>query len=132
MEKSVFLTNLKAELKEDRDDVWIITQPLKYWSQLLNCLVTISETFETDFASVPRVPLIYSLWGNRAHREATLHDYLFRKDSIPIISCSLANEVFLEAMISTGKSWYIKYPMYSGVVLGGQSAYHKRSVNDKL
>lgn len=144
--ESGFLTGLSADLKEGNDCVWIIDKPLKYASKLLNCTVVIPpwfETkepdpsgepsfFETDFASVPRVPIFYETWGNRAHREAVLHDYLYRIDSLPVCTYSQANNVFLEAMKSTGKSWWLRYGMYWGVVLGGWTAYHKKRVKDKL
>jgi hypothetical protein len=38
----------------------------------------------------------------------------------------------LEAMKATGKPFYISYPMYWGVVLGGLGSYHKRGIRDTL
>ena len=142
--KSGFQTALCTELKDKCDNIWIVTKPLKYWSAILDLLIivppwfeTVTEVgpdmlFETDLASVPRVPIIYDLWGNRAHREAVLHDWLYRIDSVPVVSKSQADRVFLEAMGSTGKPWYIRHIMYMGVVLGGGSSYHKKCVKDKL
>ena len=144
--KSGFLTDLSVDLKPGNDCVWIVVKPLKYYSELLKCTLIVppwfetkepdesgeSSFFETDFASVPRVPFIYEAWGNRAHREAVIHDYLYRTDSKPIVAYSQANSVFLEAMQSTGKPWYICYGMYMGVVLGGWTAWHKRKVKDRL
>lgn len=133
--KSEFQTSLSAKLKDCTDCVWIIDHPLKYWSELLNCLIVVpheDEFFETDFASVPRVPIFYEMWGNRAHREAVLHDYLYRIDSVPVATYSQANAVFLEAMKATGKPRRIRWPMYLGVVLAGWTAYHKKRVLDKL
>jgi len=146
--ESGFSTSLSTDLKDGCDNIWIVTAPLKYWSLLLGRMIVVPTWYEiesesespedkearfyTDFASVPRVPVFYALWGNIAHREATLHDYLYRKDSIPIVAKSHADRVFLEAMKSTGKSWYLRYPMYLGVVLAGSGAYHKRRVRDKL
>lgn len=145
--ESGFQTGLSVDLKSGTDNVWIVDRPLKYWSELLNCLIVVPpwfETkepddpgaepsfFETDFASVPRVPFIYEAWGSRAHREAVLHDYLYRVDSVPVVSCSQANAVFKEAMKSTGKPFRIYFWMWVGVVLGGWTAYHKRRVKDKL
>ena len=143
---SGFTTNLHVLLKSGTDNVWIVDEPLKYYSELLGQLIVIppwfeskepdpadeSSFFETDFASVPRIPFAYEAWGDRAHREAVLHDYLYRIDSKPIVTYSQANNVFLEAMKATGKPWRIYYPMYWGVVLGGWTAYHKKRVKDKL
>ena len=130
--KSGFMTDLDVRVKAGTDNVKIVLSPLKYWSVLLQMLVEVPVGFETDLASVPRVPIAYQLWGNRAHREAVLHDYLYRADSNPDVSCSLANEIFFEAMKSTGKPRRIYYPMWLGVVIGGWTAYHKKKVGDKL
>jgi hypothetical protein len=44
--------------------------------------------FESDGASVPRLPLIYDAWGDKAHREAFGHDYDYRKDSFLFVVAS--------------------------------------------
>ena len=141
-----FQTDLDVRLKAGTDGVWIVSSPLKYWSEILKCLIIVppwfeskepdlsdeKACFETDFASVPRVPIVYEAWGDRAHREAVLHDYLYRTDSIPVVTYSQANSVFLEAMKSTGKPFHIRWPMYLGVLFGGWTAYHKKCVRDQL
>jgi hypothetical protein len=35
---------------------------------------------ESDLASVPRMPIIFLLWGDRAHRESYFHDGCYRSD----------------------------------------------------
>ena len=130
--KSEFLSNLYAEIVENSDIIWQLTKPLIYRSELLNRIIVVPKGFQTDLATVPRVPIIYSLWGHRAHREAVVHDYLCRT-GIPFeITVWKANSVFLEAMGSTGKPAYIKYPMYAGVAVGCWALFQKRSVNDTL
>jgi hypothetical protein len=113
------------------DGAWRLNAPLVYESDIVS-RIEVPKGFETDFASVPRVPVVYTAWGDRAHREAVLHDYLYRTDSIPIVTYSQANSIFKEAMVSTGKPFRIYYWMYLGVVLGGWTSYHKRKVKDKL
>ncbi len=145
--ESGFQTALDVRLKDGDDKIWIVVSPLKYWSETLDKMITVPTWFEiqgeeagkdeplyfyTDFASVPRLPIFYTLWGDRAHREAVLHDYLYRIDSIPIVTKSEADSIFREAMKSTGKPWYIRYPMYLGVKIGGLSSYHKKRVRDRL
>lgn len=128
---SKFTTDLNTKIKPDDESVWIVTFPLIYDSDLIG-KVTVPVGFETDLASVPRIPVIYSMWGNRAHREAVIHDYLFRIDSFPIVSFSVANSVLLESMTALGKSWYIRYPMYWGVCIGSYGFYHKHKVEDTI
>lgn len=132
--RSEFVTDLDIRLCPQNESLWIMDQtPLVYNSVLLDCQIIIPESiirwpFYTDLASVPKIPIIYELWGNKAHREAVLHDYLFRKNSIPVVSFMTANRVFLEAMLATGKPWRIAYPMFIGVCLGGYFSYHKKYV----
>jgi len=125
-----FLTELDARLIKD-DKIWKLDLPLEYESDILG-LITVPEGFETDLASVPRVPIVYMFWGGKAHREGVLHDYLWRVDSIPSATYSQGNAVFFEAMKCRGKPVYVRYPMWWGVVLGGWTAYHKKYVADKL
>jgi len=124
-----FTTGLHVELKDDSDNVWIVTKRLVYASKFSG-YITIPEGFETDFASVPRLPIVYRAWGDRAHREAVLHDYLYRVGSVPMLSRALCDDIFLESMESRCVKWKIRKPMYYGVRLFGWSAYRKRSVED--
>lgn len=126
-----FLTELKAPLKDGSDEIYVLESPLKYASDLVG-VITVPAGFETDLASVPRLPVLYTLWGGRAHREAVLHDYLYRTDAFPSVEFDQANRVFFEAMTVRDKSWWVRYPMYWGVCLGGRTSYHKRKVGDKL
>jgi hypothetical protein len=129
---SKFLTELDIDLKAGSDNVWILQSPLCYHTTILKTVITVPRGFETDLASVPRVPVAYMMWGGRAHREAVIHDMLYRIDSDPYVTFETANKIFLEAMKARKKPWYIRYPMYAGVCIGGFSSYHKRYMKDKL
>lgn len=128
---SRFVSDLETKLIND-DSVWELIRPLTYWSDYLQCNVEVPAGFKTDFASVPRVPIAYTLFGDRAHREAVIHDYLFRKDSIPKVSFMDANIVFLEAMTLRGKSPFVRYSMFLGVCLGSIFCFHKKKVKDNI
>ena len=125
-----FLTELDVKLKKD-DRIWIINSRIIYESDLVGIII-VPEGFETDFASVPRIPVFYILFGDRAHRESVIHDYLYRSDSFPSVSRGQADNVFLEAMRCRGKRFFVRYAMYWGVRAGGWTAYHKRNVGDRL
>ena len=132
---SQFITELEIGLKNE--GVWVLKKPLLYYSTLLKSKskqpqVAVPEGFECDLASVPRIPFVYAAWGGRVHREAVLHDYLYRIDSNPVVSFSTANRVFLEAAELRKKPWIVRWPMFFGVTLGGYFSYHKRRVGDKL
>lgn len=127
---SKFLNELHCSLKND--NIWVLDYPLFYYSDILKEIIKIPAMFETDFASVPRIPIAYWFWGSRAHREAVLHDYFYRIDSDPVVSLDVANKLFQEAMEARKKSFFVRWPMYMGVCLGGANSYHKKKVFDKL
>jgi len=115
------------------DGCWKLDSPLIYESDVEGVgKIEVPKGFETDFASVPRVPVFFTLFGDRAHREAVLHDYGYRCDSIPVMERSTVDDLFLEAMKERGKGFFVRYAMYWGVRLGGWTAYHKKKVLDKL
>ncbi len=124
-----FLTELDVKCIDD--GCWILVSNLQYESDILGA-INVPAGFQTDFASVPRVPIAYMMFGDRAHRESVLHDYLYRIDSVPVATRAQANDVFLEAMEERGKGFFVRYTMYWGVVLGGWTAYHKKMVGDAL
>jgi len=123
-----FLTELEVTCIDDGS--WKLVSHLAYESDLVGTII-VPAGFETDFASVPRVPIFYVLFGDRAHRESVLHDYLYRVDAKPEVSRSNADEVFLEAMKERGKGFFVRRAMYWGVRLGGWTAWHKRKVEGK-
>lgn len=125
----MFLTILDYHEHPENETIKILDSDLIYQSPMLGCVITVPKGFNTDLASVPRVPIIYMLWGDRAHREAVLHDYLYRTNSVPCVSISEANRVFYEAMMINDKPWWIRHPMFWGVSLGGSGSYHKRTVD---
>lgn len=123
---SQFLTALAGEWIDD--ERFELLKPLRYQSDILlkefptikDGILEIVDGFVTDFASVPRVPIVYELFGDKAHHESVPHDFMYQTHVVPK---SVADRVFLEAMAVRGKPPYIRYPMYWGVVLGGQSSY---------
>jgi hypothetical protein len=127
--KAEFTTDLDVQLKRGSDSIWIIRMPLLYYSPKYGD-IEIKAGFETDFASVPRLPIAYALWGNKTHREPVLHDFAFCKDSG--FTFKQANDLFLEAMTCTGKPRYIRYPMYWAVCAFSYPCFHRRNVDDKL
>jgi hypothetical protein len=72
------------------------------------------------------------LFGDRAHHESVIHDYLYRIDSVPCVGRKQADDVFLEAMEARGKGFFVRYSMYWGVRMGGWTAYHKKKLTDLL
>jgi hypothetical protein len=108
-----FLTKLNVEYIDD--DKWRLISPLLYESDIAGS-VAVPSGFETDFASVPRAPFVYLLFGDEAHKAATVHDYLYRSEKV---SRKTADQVFLEAMKISGVWAWRRYPMFWAVRLFG-------------
>jgi hypothetical protein len=127
--KSYFTDHLTTAWKTDK--ILIVLAPLGYQSETLG-YIEVPAGFVTDLASIPRLPLIYQAWGGRASASAVIHDYLYRNDSIPLVTFQEANIAFLEAMESLGTSTWVRYPLYWGVCAFGWGSYHKRSIRAEL
>ena len=138
---SEFLTEMDCTSLEDSDKIWRLNKPLIFQSDILG-KITAPAWFHTDFASVPRIPIFYMLYGGRAHHEGIIHDLLYRRDAADYIefnegmkhevTFSQANQVFFEAMTARHKSFAVKYGMTTGVYIGGWFSFHKRNVMDRL
>lgn len=109
-----FVTDLEVELRPD-GKTWQLTTVLVYDSKLVG-LLTIPAGFQTDFASVPRLPLVYLLTGDTAHKAAVVHDYLYQKK---LFRRDICDRVFLEAMRVTGVAEWRSHLMYAAVRLFG-------------
>ena len=111
-----YLTPLKAENLKGK--WWRLTEPLIFCSEFGT--IETPAGFVTDFASVPRVPLAYWLFGSRANRPATTHDDIYRSGRFPR---SLADKIFREAMAADGYLMPTRWTMFSSVRLFGWLAY---------
>jgi hypothetical protein len=89
--------------------------PLLYESDLLGYVVTVPEGFETDLASVPRIPLAWWLTGGHGNRAAVVHDYLLGRPGLTRRTC---DQVFREALVASGAPAWRTWLMYAGVRIG--------------
>jgi len=134
---SKFLNELHICPHPDDDDPFYLTEPLVYQTDLLvervgndviGTRITVPKGFLTDLATTRRIPLVNSVWGWRAHREAVVHDYLGALDAEPQVTYDQWNDIFLEAMESRGKPWWVKYPMHIGVCIGAWPFWKKKPI----
>lgn len=115
-----FLSRLRAEkLADGRRPIWRLIEPLVYVSAVARQEITVPVGFETDFASVPRLPLVYLLAGNTAHEAAVLHDYLYRHPPHGLDRRTV-DDVFYEAMTVTGEPRWRRVLMWLAVRTFGQ------------
>jgi len=118
----------ELECKEGEEGIWCLVLPLIYDSGILDKTITVPEGFCTDFASVPRVPFVFEAFGDRAHRESVIHDFLYQT---AMVERSVADRVFLEAMKVRGKKPWIRWCMFLGVRLGGWKAWNDHREKEK-
>jgi hypothetical protein len=112
-----FLTPLKVQLLDPTEGgTWWLVAPLCYKDKTGRIWV-VPVGFTTDFASVPRLPVVYWLFGNTAHAPSVLHDYLIVSARVPR---SQADKLFAEAMESVKMPRWRIGPMFRAV-----SAYTK-------
>lgn len=99
------------------DGTWTLNRRLRYFSAVTGKRYTVPGDFNTDFASVPRLPVAYMLTANTAHQAAVLHDWLYRTGAEPRTTC---DAIFYEAMVATGVPKWRAWLMWAGVRAGGR------------
>jgi hypothetical protein len=115
-DQALSMTLIKRDPK-----TWRVDRPLVYYTSLVaGGRVEVPVGFETDLASVPRLPFVYLATGGTAEEAAVIHDYLYRTGSAPR---EVADAIFLEAMEQTGISWWRRKLMYMAVRAAGWTAY---------
>jgi hypothetical protein len=103
---------------------WELVTPCVYYSTLLGEEIVVPAGYATDLASVPRIPFVYSRYGNTAVVPAIIHDWLY-ENTDHTYSRKQADQVFLEAMslIKDPPRATQRQMMYLGVRIGGWRAW---------
>jgi Protein of unknown function (DUF1353) len=104
------------------DSHWEIRADLRFRSDVCRCMFVVPSGFITDYASVPRAPLTYLLFGGRGNSAAVVHDYLYQIH-LPEVNKATADLVFREALQALGYNAAICWTMYKAVDLFGGPAY---------
>lgn len=125
---SGFLTRCVLEIADNQDDgQWVLVQPLVYLSDVAKRAFTVPAGFQTDLASVPRLPLVYLLCGDCAREAACLHDWLY---SARETDRAMADAILREASACTGVPWWRRTLMYWGVRVGGASHWDSQPTSN--
>lgn len=107
----MFKNNLKVELVNNQGKKWILLSDLVYDHKRYG-IITVPKGFETDFASVPRIPVVFELVGDRGHAAATIHDWLYHNGTL---SRKDVDKILLQALRDTKVGKVRSYVMYFGV-----------------
>ena len=106
MRKAEFLTPLTVRmLPESSDQLWQLTEPLRYYSRVMRREIEVPVDFVTNFVSF--APLKYC--GIRA---AVVHDFLYSCSDVKRIT---ADRVLLEALHAVGVNEIRAHEMYVAV-----------------
>lgn len=106
-----FLTSVKLEVVDEKN--WKVTSPLLYESSIYSPTIVVPEGFITDLSSVPRLPIVFLLFGDSLKAASVLHDYLYRNQ--PTVPRELCDKIFLEAARVSTNSPKKAYCMYLAV-----------------
>lgn len=129
MRKAEFITPLIVE--EVRDgDLWKLRIALRYYSAILGKTIVVPKGFATDFASVPRLPVIYELAGGKANAPAVIHDFLYHNHHL--CTREQADNVLREAMVVEGHPWWRYTLVWAGVRVFGQKPYDDDEFKEHL
>lgn len=113
MPPASFVSKLRAEAVSDSE--WKLLEPLIYISGVLG-RISARVGFITDFASVPRVPFIFDVLGDIAHRSAVIHDWLYYCGATSRLT---ADRVLFEAMKLDDIPLWKRSQIFLGVRIGG-------------
>jgi len=113
---------LKCEAYRNGRSEWVVDEPLHYYSDLTGKSYVIPQGFVTDFASVPRIPFVFELFGDTIHAPATVHDWLYRTGNE---TRKVADAILREASLSiNAPAWKVNAIYYAVRIFGAK--YYKR------
>lgn len=133
-----FATPLDLTLLRERPRLWRVDSPLLYRTPLVPAVVSSSGAarinrmgviivprgFETDLASVPRLPFAWWLAGDTALAPACVHDWLYASK---LVYKPLADDIFAEAMKVAGVPAWRRFLMATAVKYFADSAWHRNA-----
>lgn len=116
-------TPLDVRKTEEDQRSWILLAPFAVRVVIggVEYFISVPEGFVTDFASVPRIPLAFMLFGGIGDYAAVVHDYLYRNCIYPREIC---DAIFKELLLHVDKTSAFRASlMHAGVRVGGSSSY---------
>ena len=94
--------------------------PFEFYSDILGKWCSIPVGFKMDWESVPVIRAT-------SKESGLIHDYLYRRDSIPLVNKKTADQVYLEFLLFFGTDRFRAYFKYWTVRIF-TSYFHKKTV----
>lgn len=128
-----FLSKLEVTLidnnaAEGRGE-WSLDEDFSYYSDVAARKITAPKGFKTDFASVPRLPIVFWLAGDTSTEAAVIHDWLYTSK---ITTRRVADAVLREAGKVSGVPAWRRWMIWAGVRAFGQGPWDGRSWQQRL
>jgi len=122
-----FTRDLHIRNADKKDDgKWIVCSPFGFISDDIGD-VYVPAGFKTDLASVPRIPIIFELFGDTSCEAAVIHDFLYSNEfERQWVTRYKADCVLLEASKATDVPKWRRYPIFWAVRLFGWLYWHKK------
>ena len=118
--------------RKDGRRIWELQYP--FVVEIDGVQVVVPEGFQTDYASVPRLPITYALFGDTAHEAGSLHDYLYRAGAVPNVPKKTADRWFMDVMdyLNEPPGRIRRWIMYKAVCWFANSCWKKKDVMARL
>lgn len=101
------------------DGRWMLTEP--FIVMVNEVEITVPAGFVTDFASVPRLPFTFAMFGDLGHGAAVLHDWLYSGQGVIPFFRKDADLVLRYALIEDGVPAWKAWIMWAAVrAFGGK------------
>jgi hypothetical protein len=114
-----FLTTLQMRRASDGSGYWELAAALIFYSKVIDQIIVVPAGFRTDLASVPRLPLVFFLFGAVADEAGVVHDYLYTSYANGVTRAQ-ADAVFAEASKVLKVAAWRRGPMWAAVRLFGR------------
>lgn len=99
--------------------VWSLKKAYSYYSDTLQTTITVPVDFQTDLASVPRLPLLWLLAGGVGNSAAIVHDWMYTVAEIHQFTKAEGDQVFYEHLKDSKVAPWQAWLMYQAVVWFG-------------
>lgn len=127
---SNFIGDLIVKLvADDESGLWELQQSFGFKSDVAGVTITAPIGHQTDFCSVPRVPIAYVMLADRARKSGTIHDRLYVTHELPR---EMADKVLREMLLLDGVGEIEAEEFYLAVRAGGGSHWGVDPVPSKL
>jgi len=121
-----FLNQLQVRLADSTwsETTWELVAPLKYRTMIFDEpeIIEVPSGFETDFASIPRLPLFWWLAKGVMIRPSVIHDWLYTTGDYERETCDM---ILLEAGRVVETPLLLRGGMYATVRMFGGGRFGK-------